>query len=64
LPLLNFTDPNNSNKIVSYRNTNLSAAINSTVNTGRVLSSYYSVLLNYLTQPAISFNKNHSLIDK
>jgi hypothetical protein len=56
LPLLQYTSKKNSNKIASYRNINLIAAMNSTVNSAEIIKSYYNLFLSYLSQPGIALN--------
>lgn len=61
-PALTAFDKDNT-KIVSYRNSNLSAAIDYSTYVGEILSTYYNVALNYMGQPGIATNPNTTIRD-
>jgi hypothetical protein len=54
----------NNTKILSYRNSNLSTAIDFSTYIAQTLSTYYNVLLNYIGQPGIATNSNNNIRDE
>ncbi|GMO16767.1 MAG: hypothetical protein Ta2E_08090 [Mycoplasmoidaceae bacterium] len=56
-------DSGSNRTVLSYRNANLTGAINSVASISTTLSSYYKLIMSYLTQPGLAFNKNQTTVD-